>query len=100
MKPAGGFTIFPASVHCWQLLWLRTLLTPGLSDQAVTSRLGSGWCRSSIQAVARTGSAVSANKAIVIYAACLWPAPSRSSDMPRRTAPNIGHGLRHYLHGG
>src|SRR5262249_49912622 len=43
----------------------------GLSDQAVISPPGLAWCRSSIQAGARTGSAVSANKVIVIYAACV-----------------------------
>ena len=45
-------------------------LTQVLSDQAVTSPPGLAWCRSSIRAGARTGSAVSANKVIVIYAAC------------------------------
>jgi hypothetical protein len=39
-------------------------LTQGLSDQAVTSRPGSGWCRSSIRAGVENGSAASANKAI------------------------------------
>ena len=34
-----------------------------------------------------------------IYAACLWPARSRSSAMPRPTAANIGHGSRHCWRG-
>ena len=100
MKRAGGFTTFPVSVHCWQPLWWPMLLTQGLSDQAVISLPGSAWCRSSIRAGARTGSAASANKAIVIYAAGLWPARSRSSAMPRPTVANIGHGLRHCWRGG
>src|SRR5262244_951905 len=62
MKRAGGFTTFPVSVHCWQPLWWRMSLTQGLSDQAVISPPRLAWCRSSIQAGARTGSAVSANK--------------------------------------
>ena len=78
------------------MAWYRSML----SDQAVISLPGSAWCRSSIRAGARTGSAASANKAIVIYAACLWPARSRSSAMPRPTVANIGHGLRHCWRGG
>ena len=38
------------------------------SDRGVISRPGSGWCRSSIQAAARTGSAISASKVIAICA--------------------------------
>jgi hypothetical protein len=38
------------------------------SDQGATSRPRSGWCRSSIRAGARTGSAVSANKVTAICA--------------------------------
>src|SRR5215469_6705969 len=71
MKRADGFTTFPVSAHCWQPLWWRMSLTQVLSDQAVTSPPGLAWCRSSIRAGARTGSAVSANKVIVIYVACL-----------------------------
>src|SRR5262249_15631105 len=48
---------------------------------------------------ARTGSAVSANKVIVIYAACLWPARSRSSAMRKPPAANIDHGSRHCWRG-
>src|SRR5260370_5117598 len=40
------------------------------SDRGGTSRPGSGSCRSSTQAAARSGSAISANKAIALCAAC------------------------------
>ena len=67
-------------------------LTPGPSDRDVTSRLGSGSFRSSTRAGARTNSAVSASKVTAICAACLWPAHSPSSDMPRSMVPSIGPG--------
>jgi transposase len=51
-------------------------LIPRHSAQVGTSRPGSGWCQSSTQAAARTSSAASANKAIVICAVCSPPAPS------------------------
>ena len=41
---------------------VATVADPGLSDQGATSRPGLGWCRSSIRAAARTGSAISASK--------------------------------------
>ena len=45
------------------------------------------------------GSAVSANKEIAIYAASSWPVHSPASATPRSTAPSIGPGSRHCLHG-
>ena len=62
------------------------------SDRVGTSRPGSGWCRSSTRAAARTGSAVLASKAIVICAACSRLAHLPSSVMPRSMAPGIGLG--------
>jgi hypothetical protein len=80
---AGAFTIFRASVRCWQQLWSRVWLTLGPFDQAATSRPGSGSCRSSTRAGARTGSAVSANRETAICAACSSLAHSQSFAMPR-----------------
>src|SRR5476651_1516906 len=58
------------AVHtCSRPLWSPVLLIPALSGQRVTSRLGSGWFRSSTQAEERSGSAVSVNRVIAIYAA-------------------------------
>ena len=62
---------FPVSVRRWQQLWSRVSLIPRPSDPDATSRPGSGWCRSSTRAEARTGLAVSASKAIAICEACL-----------------------------
>jgi len=44
---------------------------------------------------AKTGSVVSASKAIAICAACSWPARWPSFAMPRSMAPSIGLGSRH-----
>ena len=76
---------------------LATALVASVADPKAfrsggTSRLGSGLCRSSIRAGARTGSAISANKVIAICAVCSRPARSPSSAMPRSTAPGIGRG--------
>jgi len=46
-RRASAFITFPASVRCWRPLWSRVLLTPGLSDQDVTSRPGLASFRSS-----------------------------------------------------
>ena len=78
---------------------LATALVASVADPKAfrwggTSRPGSGWCRSSTRAAARTGSAVSASKAIAICAACSRLAHSRSSAMPRSMAPGIGLGSR------
>ena len=62
--------IVPASVRHWRPLWSLPLLTQNPSGQGAISRPGSGSCRSSTRAGARTGSAVSASKAIAICAAC------------------------------
>ena len=51
------------------------------------------------QHVARTGSAVSASKAIAICAACSWLGHSPSSAMPRSMVLSIGPGSRHYWRG-
>ena len=87
--------IVPASVRRWPLHWLPPLLTQGPSDQRAISRPGLGWCRSSTRAGGRTGSAVSASKAMAICAACSWPARSPSSAMPRSMvqAPALAHGI-------
>jgi hypothetical protein len=63
-------------------------------------RLGSGWCRSSIRAAARTGSAVSPSKVTDICAACSWPVRWPSFATPRSMAQNIGHGSRRCWRGG
>ena len=99
-KRASAFIIFLGSVRYWRRLWPRASLTRRSSDQGATSRLGSGSYRSSTRVVARTGSAVSANKVTGIYAACSWPAHSRSSATPRSTAPSIGPGSRRCWRGG
>ena len=60
---------------------------------------GSDWCRSSTRPAARTGSAVSPNKAIATCAGCWLPAPWPSSDMRDSTAPS-GRGSHGYWSGG
>ena len=87
-------------IGCWPPHWLLPLPTQRPFDQGATSRPGSGWCQSSTQAGARTGSAVSANKVTAICAACSWPVRSPSSAMPRSTAPSVGPGSRHCSRGG
>jgi transposase len=47
----------------------------------------------------KSGSAISANEAIAICAACLRPVRSRSSAMPRSTAPGIDRGSPPYWPG-
>jgi hypothetical protein len=91
---ASAFITFPGSAQCWRPLWSQVLLTPGPSDQDVTSRPGLGSFPSSIRVGARTGSAASANRVTAICAACSWPEHSLSSAMPRSTAPGIGPGSR------
>jgi transposase len=71
---------------------VASIADPSTSDQHVTSRPGSGWFRSSTQAEAKTGLAVSANRVIAICGACSWPEHSRSSATPRSMAPGIGLG--------
>ena len=78
---------------------LRRLKEQILEFDRAISRPGSGSCRSSTRAGARTGSAVSASKAIAICAACSWPARSPSSAMPRSMALSIGPGSRHCWRG-
>ena len=58
-----------------------------------------GLGRSRTRAAARTGSAVSANEAIAICAACSRPVRSPSSAMPRFTAPDIDLGSQHCWRG-
>ena len=86
----------PALATAWSL----PLLIRRYSGQGATSRPGSGSCRSSTQAAARTSSAVSANRAIAICAACSRPARLLSSVMPRSMAPSTGLGSRHCWPGG
>ena len=99
-RRAGGSTIYRASVRHWPPLWSRLLPIRRPSDQDVISRPGSASCRSSTRAGARTGSAVSANEATAICAACSSPARSPSSAMPRSMAPSIGPGSQHCWRGG
>ena len=54
----------------WRPPWSPASPTRRPSDRAATSRPGSGSCRSSNRAAARTSSAASASKAIAICAAC------------------------------
>ena len=58
---------FLALVRRWPPLWSQASLIPRLSDRDGTSQPGSGSCRSSTRAGARTNSAASASKAIAIY---------------------------------
>src|SRR6266478_9052159 len=60
----------------WRLLWSQALLIPRRFDRDGISRPGSGWCRSRTRVGAKTSSAASANKAIVICAACSQPVRS------------------------
>ena len=64
------------------------------SDQDETSRPKSALCQSNTRAEVKTGSAVSANEAIAICAACSLPAHSPLSAMPRSMAPSVGPGLQ------
>ena len=66
----------PALVRHWPRLWWQASPMPRPSDRGGTSQPGSGSCRSSTRAGARTSSAVSASKAIAICAACSPPAHS------------------------
>ena len=95
MRRANGSMRYPASARRWPPLWSPVLQIRRLSDRDGTSRPGSDWYRSSTRAAARTGSAVSASKAIAICAACSRPAHSRSSVMPRSMAPStaLAHGV-------
>ena len=65
------------------------------SDQGATSRPGSGSCRSSTRAGARTGSAISANKAIAICAACSYRRRARCHPLrqdPWHQTSALAHG--------
>ena len=77
-------------------LWLPASLIRRCSDQEGTSRPGSGLSRSRTRAEARTGSAISANAAIAICAACSRPARSPSFATPKSMAPSTGLGSQHY----
>jgi len=83
-----------ASGRYWRPPWSPVLLIRRLSGQGEISRPGSGSCRSKTRAEAKTNSAVSANEAIAICAACSRPAHWPSSATPRSTVPSIGRGLR------
>jgi hypothetical protein len=65
-RRANGWTRSPASGQRWS----PALPTQQPSDWDETSRPGSGSCQGRTRAGARTSSAVSANKAIAICAAC------------------------------
>jgi len=77
MRQASGSMSFQASDLRWPRLWLPAFLIPRRSARHGTSQPGSGSCRSSTRAEARTSSVASASKAIAICAACsppeLWP---------------------------
>ena len=84
---------------------LATALVASVADPKAfrSGRSFSAWIglvRSSTRVGARTGSAVSANKATAICAACSWPGRLRSFAMPRSTAADIGRGSRHCWRGG
>ena len=96
VRQVGGSTTYPALVPHWRLRWLPASPIQTCSDQAGTSRPGSGWCRSRTRAEARTDSAVSASEAIAICEAYLRPARSPSSVMPKSTVSGIGLGSRRY----
>jgi transposase len=72
---------------------------PRPSGRGGTSPPGSASCPSSTRAGARTGSAVSASKAIAICAACSQRVHWRSSAMPRSMAPGIALGSPRYWSG-
>ena len=95
MRRVCGSMRSPVSVRCWLRPWLPASLTQRSFDQGATSRPGLGWCRSSTQAGARTGSVVSASRVTAICAACSWLARCPSSAMPKSTALSIGPGSRH-----
>ena len=59
----------------WPPPWSQASPIQSHSDRDGTSQPGSGSCRSSTRAGARTSSAVSPSKAIAICAACSLPAP-------------------------
>src|SRR5258708_7218145 len=75
-RQARGSTRSRASVRRWRLLWSQALPIPRRFDRDGISRPGSGWCRSRTRVGAKTSSAASANKAIVICAACSQPVRS------------------------
>src|SRR5215471_8231569 len=81
---------------------LATALIASVADPNPVGifRPGPGSCRSNTRAGGRTSSAVSANRAIAICAACSRRARWPSSAMPRSMAPNIGPGSRHCWPGG
>ena len=93
-RPAGGSTIYRASVRHSPPLWSLLLPTREPSDRDVTSRPGSASCQSNTRAGVKTGSAVSANEVIAICAACSLPAHSPSPATPRSMAPSVGPGLQ------
>ena len=66
----------PALVRHWPRLWWQASPIRKAFRSGRTSQPGSGSCRSSTRAGARTSSAVSASKAIAICAACSPPAHS------------------------
>ena len=99
VKQAGGSTTYPASVQHWRPLWSPASPIRRCFDPVGTSRPGSGLCRSRTRAEARTGSAISANEAIAICAACSRPERSRSSVMPKSMAPSTGLGSLHCWRG-
>ena len=93
-EASRGSTISPVSVRSWRLPWLPASPIRRLSGQEETSLPGSGSYRSRTRAVARTGSAISANEVITICAACSRPVRSPSSAMPKPMVPGIGLGSR------
>ena len=74
MRRAGGLTPYLALVRRWPRLWSPASPMRRPSGRDGTSQPGSGWCRSSTRAGARTSSVASASKAIAICAACSPPA--------------------------
>jgi transposase len=73
-------------------LWLPRLATGRRLHRGATSPPGSGWCRSNIRPVARTGSAVSPSRAIDTCDGCWLSARWPSSAMHRSMGPRTGRG--------
>ena len=86
-RRAGGWRRSRASARLSPRLWLPRLATGRHLHRGATSPPGSGWCRSNIRPVARTGSAVSPSRAIDTCDGCWLSARWPSSAMHRSMGP-------------
>ena len=91
-RRAGGWRRSRASARLSPRLWLPRLATGRHLHRGATSPPGSGWCRSNIRPVARTGSAVSPSRAIDTCDGCWLSARWPSSAMHRSMGPRTGRG--------